>query len=101
MIGGFGVGASLIIAPMYIAEIAPAEIRGQMVSFNQLNIVIGITVAFFTNYLILQLADSPAHWACRSASPRTRGAGCWGSKCCRPSSTSSACSSCRRARAGS
>ena len=62
MIGGFGVGASLIIAPLYIAEIAPPESRGQMVSFNQLNIVLGITVAFFTNYLILQLADAPA-WA--------------------------------------
>ncbi len=63
MIGGLGVGASLIIAPLYIAEIAPPESRGQMVSFNQLNIVIGITVAFFTNYLILQAADSPADWA--------------------------------------
>ena len=42
MIGGFGVGAALIIAPMYIAEMAPAAIRGRMVSFNQLNIVIGI-----------------------------------------------------------
>lgn len=62
MIGGFGVGASLIIAPMYIAEISPSAIRGQMVSFNQLNIVLGITAAFFTNYLILQLADSPAGW---------------------------------------
>ena len=39
MIGGFGVGASLILAPMYIAEISPAAIRGRMVSFNQLNIV--------------------------------------------------------------
>ncbi len=63
MIGGFGVGASLIIAPMYIAELAPPAIRGQMVSFNQLNIVIGISVAFFTNYLILQLGDSEAAWA--------------------------------------
>ncbi|MEL6444426.1 MAG: sugar porter family MFS transporter [Bacteroidota bacterium] len=63
MIGGIGVGASLIIAPMYIAELAPPHMRGQMVSFNQLNIVIGITVAFFTNYLILQLADSSAGWA--------------------------------------
>jgi SP family arabinose:H+ symporter-like MFS transporter len=42
MLGGFGVGAALIIAPMYIAEIAPADVRGRMVSFNQLNIVIGI-----------------------------------------------------------
>ena len=63
MIGGLGVGASLIIAPMYIAEIAPPSIRGQMVSFNQLNIVIGISVAFFTNYLILQLGQSDLAWA--------------------------------------
>jgi sugar porter (SP) family MFS transporter len=63
MIGGLGVGASLIIAPMYIAEIAPAKMRGQMVSFNQLNIVIGISVAFFTNYLILKLGQSDAAWA--------------------------------------
>ena len=42
MIGGFGVGMSLILAPMYIAEISPAKLRGRMVSFNQLNIVIGM-----------------------------------------------------------
>lgn len=63
MIGGLGVGAALIIAPMYIAEIAPAEVRGRMVSFNQLNIVIGISAAFFSNYLILTLGDSGAEWA--------------------------------------
>jgi sugar porter (SP) family MFS transporter len=63
MIGGFGVGAALIIAPMYIAEIAPPEMRGRLVSFNQLNIVIGISAAFFTNYLILKLGESEAAWA--------------------------------------
>lgn len=63
MIGGLGVGASLILAPMYIAEIAPPAIRGRLVSFNQLNIVIGISLAFFTNYLILQLGKSEASWA--------------------------------------
>lgn len=63
MLGGIGVGAALIIAPMYIAEISPPEMRGRMVSFNQLNIVIGISAAFFTNYLILQLGDSTAEWA--------------------------------------
>ena len=62
MIGGLGVGASLIIAPMYIAEISPPKMRGRMVSFNQLNIVIGISVAFFTNFLILQLGKSDAAW---------------------------------------
>lgn len=56
MLGGFGVGAALIIAPMYIAEIAPAAIRGRLVSFNQLNIVVGISAAFFSNYLLLQMA---------------------------------------------
>ena len=63
MLGGFGVGAALIIAPMYIAEIAPAAMRGRMVSFNQLNIVIGISVAFFSNYLILRLGESELPWA--------------------------------------
>jgi sugar porter (SP) family MFS transporter len=63
MVGGFGVGAALIIAPMYIAEIAPAALRGRMVSFNQLNIVIGISLAFFSNYLILTLGQSDLPWA--------------------------------------
>ncbi len=63
MIGGFGVGASLIIAPMYIAEIASPQLRGRMVSFNQLNIVIGISLAFFTNYLILKWSQSDSSWA--------------------------------------
>jgi sugar porter (SP) family MFS transporter len=62
MLGGIGVGASLIIAPMFIAEIAPAERRGQLVSFNQLNIVLGISVAFFTNYLIVRLGSSEESW---------------------------------------
>lgn len=63
MIGGFAVGAALIIAPMYIAEVAPPEKRGQLVSFNQLNIVLGISIAFFTNYLILKWGNSDAEWA--------------------------------------
>jgi len=62
MLGGIGVGASLILAPMYIAEISPPAIRGRMVSFNQLNIVVGLSLAFFTNYLILSLGDSDASW---------------------------------------
>lgn len=62
MVGGFGVGAALIIAPMYIAEIGPAKYRGRMVSLNQLNIVIGISVAFFSNYLILKTAGIDSNW---------------------------------------
>ena len=63
MLGGFGVGAALIIAPMYIAELAPPALRGRMVSLNQLNIVLGISAAFFSNYLILTLGQSGAGWA--------------------------------------
>jgi sugar porter (SP) family MFS transporter len=63
MLGGFGVGAALIIAPMYIAEIAPPAIRGRLVSFNQLNIVIGISAAYFSNYLILSFGQSDTAWA--------------------------------------
>jgi MFS transporter, SP family, arabinose:H+ symporter len=63
LIGGLAVGAALILAPMYIAEVAPPKNRGQLVSFNQLNIVIGISLAFFTNYLILKLGNSDAPWA--------------------------------------
>jgi MFS transporter, SP family, arabinose:H+ symporter len=62
MLAGLGVGASLILAPMYIAEISPSDKRGKLVSFNQLNIVIGISVAFFTNYLLVHLSKSDASW---------------------------------------
>jgi MFS transporter, SP family, arabinose:H+ symporter len=63
MLGGFGVGAALIVAPMYIAEMAPPHSRGRFVSFNQLNIVVGISAAFFSNYLILTLGESGSAWA--------------------------------------
>ena len=53
MVGGVGVGAALIVAPLYIAELAPAEHRGRLVSLNQLNIVLGISAAFFSNYLLV------------------------------------------------
>jgi SP family arabinose:H+ symporter-like MFS transporter len=63
IVGGLGVGTALIVAPMYIAEISPARDRGRMVSINQLNIVIGISAAFFSNFLILRLGHSEAGWA--------------------------------------
>jgi len=76
MIGGIGVGASLIIAPVFIAEIAPPERRGQLVSFNQLNIVLGISVAFFTNYLIVRLGSSEASWVQNLGLLSITGVGC-------------------------
>ena len=73
MIGGFGVGAALIIAPMYIAEMSPAALRGRMVSINQLNIVVGISAAFFSNYFILELGYSNEGWL----APRVQGDAAW------------------------
>lgn len=58
MLGGVAVGLALLIAPVYIAEISPARLRGRFVSFNQLNIVIGFSAVFFSNYYILKLAES-------------------------------------------
>src|SRR5438094_5123347 len=51
-IGGLGVGGSSVLGPMYIAEIAPARLRGRLVGFFQFNVVFGILLAYFSNYLI-------------------------------------------------
>lgn len=51
-IGGLGVGASSVAAPIYISEITPAHQRGKLVALYQFNIVFGILVAYFSNYLI-------------------------------------------------
>ena len=60
-IGGLAF-TSLMIAPMYIAEIAPAKLRGKLVSINQLNIVIGLSAAYFANYFIINASTSGAEW---------------------------------------
>ncbi|HEY2686763.1 MAG TPA: sugar porter family MFS transporter [Steroidobacteraceae bacterium] len=60
--GGFGVGAAILTAPVYIAEIAPAQRRGSLVSLNQLMIVIGISVSFFSNYFLLSVTDGNWRW---------------------------------------
>lgn len=58
MIGGLGFGAALVLAPIYIAEISPAEIRGKLVSIQQFNIVIGFSFSYFSNYLLLEGMES-------------------------------------------
>ncbi len=63
VIGGLGVGMAILIAPMYIAEIAPRKLRGTLVTFNQLNIVLGISIAYFSNYYFQQtIADPDFKW---------------------------------------
>ncbi len=63
ILGGVGVGMAILIAPMYIAEIAPRKMRGTLVTFNQLNIVLGISIAYFSNYYFQQtIADPDLKW---------------------------------------
>jgi sugar porter (SP) family MFS transporter len=57
IIGGVGVGMASVLSPLYISEIAPAEIRGKLVSYNQLAIVGGILVVYFVNYFIAGLGN--------------------------------------------
>jgi SP family xylose:H+ symportor-like MFS transporter len=52
IIGGIGVGIASMISPMYIAEIAPAGVRGKLVSWNQFAIIFGMLVIYFVNYFI-------------------------------------------------
>src|ERR1700686_3561510 len=60
--GGLAVGAAILTAPVYIAEIAPARSRGSLVSLNQLMIVIGISISFFSNYFLLSLGTDSWRW---------------------------------------
>jgi len=62
ILGGIAVGVASILSPMYIAELAPAKFRGTLVSLNQLTIVIGILVAFFSNYLLVDTGENNWRW---------------------------------------
>jgi sugar porter (SP) family MFS transporter len=52
LIGGLGIGGSSVLGPMYIAELAPARLRGRLVGLFQFNVVLGILVAYLSNYLV-------------------------------------------------
>ncbi|GAB6118970.1 sugar porter family MFS transporter [Dysgonomonas termitidis] len=53
LIGGFGVGMISAVVPVYISEISPAKLRGTLVSYNQLAVVIGILIAYIVDYILL------------------------------------------------
>jgi sugar porter (SP) family MFS transporter len=61
-IGGLGIGASSVVAPVYIAEIAPASWRGRMVGMFQINIVVGILLAYLSNYVVQHLNLGAIEW---------------------------------------
>ena len=62
ILGGLAVGGASVLAPMYIAEVSPAHVRGRMVSINQLTIVIGISLAYYSNYFLLQIGQNAWRW---------------------------------------
>jgi len=62
IIGGLGVGGASVLSPMYISEIAPAKVRGRLTVTFQLAIVIGILVAFFSDYLLINIGENNWRW---------------------------------------
>src|SRR6184192_4979255 len=61
-IGGLGIGGSSVLGPMYIAEIAPAKWRGRLVGLFQFNVVFGILLAYFSNYIVGTMQLGAAEW---------------------------------------
>jgi sugar porter (SP) family MFS transporter len=61
-IGGLGIGISTVVAPLYIAEIAPAEQRGRLAGMFQFNIVFGILIAFLSNALLAGIGENAWRW---------------------------------------
>src|ERR1700727_591787 len=61
-LGGLGIGGSSVLGPVYIAELAPAKWRGRMVGLFQINVVVGILLAYLSNYLISLLNLGPLQW---------------------------------------
>ncbi len=62
LIGGIGIGISTVVAPLYIAEIAPPAHRGRLAGMFQFNIVFGIVVAFLSNALLAGIGDNAWRW---------------------------------------
>ena len=66
-LGGIAVGSASLLAPLYIAEVSPAPIRGRLVSLNQMTIVTGILLAYFVNWLLSFLGPTGWRWMFASA----------------------------------
>jgi len=62
LIGGIGVGASSVVAPMYISEISPANLRGRMTALFQFNVIFGILMAYVSNYFLSSIGEDSWRW---------------------------------------
>lgn len=61
-LGGLGVGASSVVAPMFISETSPARIRGRMTALFQFNVIFGILIAYISNYLLHDIGNNSWRW---------------------------------------
>jgi SP family arabinose:H+ symporter-like MFS transporter len=61
-LGGLGIGGSSVLGPVYIAELAPPQYRGRLVGLFQINIVVGILLAYFSNFFIASLHLGATEW---------------------------------------
>ena len=61
-IGGLAIGGASVLSPLYISEIAPARLRGRLVSIGQLAIVSGILISFFSNYFLINTGENNWRW---------------------------------------
>jgi sugar porter (SP) family MFS transporter len=62
LLGGLGIGGSSVLGPVYLAELAPARLRGRLVGLFQINIVAGILLAYASNYLVASCIGGPDTW---------------------------------------
>src|SRR6201996_3389221 len=62
LIGGLGIGGSSVLGPVYIAELAPAKWRGRMVGLFQINVVVGILLAYMSNAIVAHFVQGPIQW---------------------------------------
>jgi MFS transporter, SP family, arabinose:H+ symporter len=62
LIGGLGIGGSSVLGPVYIAEVSPAKWRGRLVGTFQINIVVGILLAYLSNYIIARIVSGSNDW---------------------------------------
>jgi MFS family permease len=67
-LGGIGVGVASVVAPIYTAEIAPPALRGRLVGLVQFNIVLGILLAYLSNFVIGSLLPADTAWRWRASS---------------------------------
>ncbi|HRN55797.1 MAG TPA: MFS transporter, partial [Agriterribacter sp.] len=61
-LGGIAVGASSVVAPMYISEVSPASMRGRMTALFQFNVIFGILIAYVSNYALRDMGDDAWRW---------------------------------------